>query len=157
MNIKFTAVVALASIALIYSCNEGNVFEQITAIPHETWNYKNIIHYDVNISDTVSVHNIYLDIRNSGDYPYSNIFLFITIDAPNGSAIKDTFEIALADKHGKWYGKGTGNLYNLKVPYKMNIKFPYRGIYQFDIQHAMWNKDLDGITDIGLQVRKIKK
>lgn len=139
------------------SCDQTRIFEQYTKIPGSTWNNKNIVHFNVNVADTVSPYNIYINIRNRSQYQYCNIFMFITTYAPNGEFVRDTFEITLADNKGKWLGKGIGNVWNLQVPYHKNIKFPNRGIYMFDIEQAMWEKDLAHITDIGLRVEKTTK
>ena len=37
----------------------------------------------------------------------------------------------------------------------MNVRFPYRGIYSFDIEQALWDKDLKNISDIGLQIDRL--
>lgn len=138
------------------SCDRMAVYDKNKPVPDYTWNYKDTFLFHVNIADTVHAHNIYINIRNSENYRYSNIYLFITTYAPNGNFLKDTFEITLADKSGKWLGQGAGNIFSLQVPYKKNVRFPYRGIYLFEIQHAMWNKDLHGIADVGIRVEKEK-
>ncbi len=156
MKNKLLIIYALVGIdcLLILSCYRNSVFDHYVKIQNNTWNNKNIIHFDVNIADTVNAHNIYINIRNRSQYPYSNIFLFITTYAPNGEFARDTFEITLADNRGRWLGKGIGNVWSLQVPYLKNIKFPYRGIYMFDIEQAMWEKNLTHITDVGLRVEK---
>jgi gliding motility-associated lipoprotein GldH len=142
---------------LTLSCDRNRVFEQNIRITGYTWNNKNIIHFDVNIADTVNPHNIYINIRNRSQYKYSNIFMFITTHAPNGEFVRDTFEITLADNRGRWLGKGIGNVWSLQVPYLRNIKFPYRGIYMFDIEQAMWDNELAHIADVGLRVERAVK
>jgi gliding motility-associated lipoprotein GldH len=140
----------------ILSCDKNAIYDKSITIPHHVWSYTDTLLYYVNIADTLHSHNIYVNIRNSHNYQYSNVFLFISTFAPNGHSLKDTVEITLADKSGKWIGKGAGNVFSLQVPYKRNIKFPYMGIYLFEIQHAMWNKDLPGIIDVGLRVEKAR-
>jgi len=146
----------IAASILAFSCDKNAVYDKNIAIPRHVWSYKDTLSYYVNIADTVHSHNIYLNIRNSHNYEYSNIFLFVSTYAPNGGFLKDTVEITLADKTGRWYGQGAGNVFSLQVPYKMKIKFPYAGIYLFEIQHAMWNENLQGITDMGLRVEKTR-
>lgn len=144
----------IVGFVIVLSCDKGRVYDKNIAIPHYSWSAGDTLSYHVNIADTLLAHNIYLNIRNSHQYEYSNIFLFISTYAPNGNFIKDTVEITLADKTGKWFGKGAVNVFSLQVPYKSKIKFPYMGIYLFEIQHAMWNVHLKGITDVGLRVEK---
>ncbi len=140
---------------LLFACDRGRVYEQNVKIPSGVWNKENVIHFRVNISDTVGPHNIYINLRNGSKYAYSNIFLFVSVHAPSGVSARDTFEITLADTKGKWLGKGIGNVYSNQVLYLKNIKFPYRGIYVFDIEQAMWNAKLAHIIDAGLRIEKV--
>jgi len=146
---------SLAFLCLFFlTCDKNRVFDQNIKIPGNIWNKENIIQFKVNISDTVSSHNIYINLRNGSKYPYSNIFLFITTHAPNGISVRDTFEITLADNRGDWLGKGIGNAFSNQILYLKNIRFPYRGIYVFDIEQAMWNVKLAHILDVGLRIEK---
>jgi gliding motility-associated lipoprotein GldH len=139
---------------LLLSCDKNRVFEKNVKIPGNTWQKSNIIHFNVNISDTSSSHNVYINLRNRSQYAYSNIFMFITMHAPNGESVRDTFEITLADARGRWLGRGIGNALSNQVPYLQNVKFPYRGVYVFDIEQAMWDKKLENIIDVGLRIEK---
>ncbi len=154
-NILRNLAVLIAFTGLLtVSCDRNRVFEQYVKIPGSIWNSKNIVHFDVNIADTVNPHNIYINIRNRSQYSYSNIFMFITTYAPDGLFARDTFEITLADSRGRWQGEGIGNVWSLQVPWHKNIKFPDRGIYMFDLEQAMWEEDLANITDVGLRVER---
>ncbi|MFO7658102.1 MAG: gliding motility lipoprotein GldH [Bacteroidales bacterium] len=151
-----TIIILITGIVLcLVSCKNRVTFERNVAFKDFSWNFKDTLLFDANIADTTRPHDIYLNIRTSSDYPYSNIFLFITTFAPNGNQLKDTFEIQLADESGRWYGKGAGSIYSLQVPYKRNIKFPFRGIYTFNLQHGMWDQNLEGISDIGIRVETL--
>ncbi len=151
--LNFTVLLTIICLSLI-SCDKNRVFDQNVKIPEGKWDKKNVIKFNVNISDTASSHNIYINLRNGSKYQYSNIFVFITTHAPNGVSVRDTFEITLADVRGKWLGRGVGNAMSNQVLYLRNIRFPYRGIYVFDIEQAMWNAELAQILDVGLRVEK---
>jgi gliding motility-associated lipoprotein GldH len=155
-KIKLLYITCLSALIclLLLSCDKGRVFEKNIKIPGNTLKKENIIHFNVNISDTASSHNIYINLRNRSQYTYSNIFMFITTHAPSGESVRDTFEITLADVRGRWLGKGIGNALSNQVLYLRNIKFPYRGIYVFDIEQAMWDDELDNIVDVGLRIEK---
>jgi gliding motility-associated lipoprotein GldH len=137
---------------LTNACDNKKVFHKFVDIPGNTWNTDYIIHFDVSITDTVHSHNVYLLVRNNANYKYSNLYLFITTTSPMGFSVRDTVELVLADQKGKWVGKGAADIYTSRHPFKMNVRFPYRGIYCFDIQQALWDTDLKNISDIGLQI-----
>jgi gliding motility-associated lipoprotein GldH len=142
----------IAFLLLTTACNKGKVYHRFIEIPRDKWNAKNIIHFDVSITDTLHSHNVYLLVRNNANYKYSNLYLFVTTTSPMGFSVRDTLELVLADQRGKWVGKGTADVYTSKHPFKLNVRFPYRGIYSFDIQQALWDVDLRNISDIGLQI-----
>jgi gliding motility-associated lipoprotein GldH len=137
---------------VISACHNPKEYEEFVTIPGQTWNSKNILHFNVNITDTTTAQNILISVRNSGKYAYSNLYLFVNAHSPNGSVARDTVEIMLADERGKWLGRGAASIFTLYHPYRINIRFPLPGIYTFDIEQAMWTKELKYIHDIGLRI-----
>ena len=154
MTNKLVYFFVLLLIALSTGCDRNRVYEKNLRIPGAEWINTNVPYFNVTINDTSAAHNIYINVRNSGKYRYSNLYLFITTKAPNGNTLKDTMDIILADNRGKWLGKGLGDIYFNQILYKKNIRFPYRGIYTFQIEQAMREDTLHDITDIGLRVEK---
>jgi gliding motility-associated lipoprotein GldH len=143
-------------IAISTGCDRNRVFEKNLRIPDAEWVNTNVPYFNVAINDTSDAQNIYVNIRNSGKYRYSNLYLFVTTKAPNGNILKDTMDIILADNRGKWLGKGLGDIYFNQILYKKNIRFPYRGIYTFQIEQAMRVDTLHNILDVGLRVEKAR-
>jgi gliding motility-associated lipoprotein GldH len=141
---------------LCLSCDRQRVYEQFISIKDKTWDNTEILNFNVDIEDTVSAHNVYISVRNTGQYEYSNLYLFVTAVSPNGSRTTDTTEITLADERGKWLGKGSASIYTLYYPFRKNVRFPARGIYQFHIEQGMWIKDLKHINDIGLRIERAR-
>jgi gliding motility-associated lipoprotein GldH len=141
---------------IMASCGKKTEYEEFVAVP-DTWNNRNLVHFNVNITDTVTPENVYISVRHSGKYEFSNLYLFVTAESPNGSIKRDTTEIILADDHGKWQGKGAASVFTVYYPYKTNIRFPVTGIYTFTIEQAMWIRDLKNVSNIGLMVEKAGK
>ncbi len=138
------------------ACDRNRVFESYEAVPHDGWSKDAGISFNFDIQDTIQAHNLYINIRNKGNYPYSNIWLFLSVDSPDGASIADTLEFALADNAGRWLGSGLGDLFDNQFIYRSNIYFPQRGAYQFNIQHGMRNEMLEGISDVGVRIEKRK-
>lgn len=151
----YKKILFLAYMLSFISCDSSRIYEQNMNIPKNKWEQSNIIIFNVQITDTVSLHNIYINLRNTGEYPMSNIFIFVKTISPLGFFVKDTFEIILADDKGKWNGKGFGNLWSNQVLYKKYVKFPYPGKYTFQYEHAMRIEKLPGIVDVGLKIEQI--
>ncbi len=110
---------------------------------------------------------MYVNLRNTNAYKFSNLFLIVELNYPNGKAVKDTLEYKMAAPNGELLGSGFSDLKENKLwfrGYKDPFKFNEEGDYQVNIQHAMRNngdvdgvENLEGITDIGFRVEKAQK
>ena len=138
----------------IISCDKNRIYEKNKEIKNNNWNISDFKKFDVMIEDTLSLHKFYLNIRNTGDYKYSNIYIFITTSFPDNSIIRDTAQIILADKDGRWLGTGLGNIKDIRILFKKGIRFPQKGIYSFTIEQGMRDQNLEGIADIGIRIEK---
>jgi len=137
---------------LFTACDKQRVYEEFSSIPGQTWSSNKALYFNVNITDTTQVQNVFISVRNTGKYEYSNLYLFVTTHSPQGTILRDTVEIVLADERGKWLGKGAASVFTRYHPYKTNIRFPVPGIYTFNVEQAMWVKELKNISDIGLRI-----
>lgn len=153
---KFFQIIALIAVVfLTQGCDNKRVYEENKEIPDALWNRNHKVYFDVEISDTINPHNIFVNIRNSGEYPYRNLYLFITSKSKN-ITVRDTFECLLADEKGKWFGSGLGDLWDNQIPYKRNIRFPHKGKYTFEYEQAMRTESLPLIVDVGLRIERSK-
>jgi len=150
MLIRLLVIVVL----LTGACNGGVVYEKNDHIPGNEWNRYHIPVFEADITDTVNLHNLFVNLRNTGEYPMSNLFLFISASAPGGAYTRDTLELILAEPSGKWKGRGFGSVWQNRFYYRQNIRFPEKGIYTFKVEQAMRIDDLPGILDIGLRIEK---
>ncbi len=144
-------------VILFSSCDSKRVFEDNTTFPDYTWDVKNKPVFEVNIEDTTVRYNLYVNVRNASHYQYANIYIFVTINFPNGKTRKDTVECVLADANGQWKGDGAGDIWDNQIPWMKNIKFPLAGKYKFEYEHAMRTEQVPFIMDVGLRVEKAEK
>jgi gliding motility-associated lipoprotein GldH len=141
---------------LFVSCDPNRVFEKNIRIPDGIWDRNNQVRFEVIIEDTITPHNLYINVRNTGMYPVSNLYLFITTTAPSGHTIKDTVQVILADERGKWLGKGLGDIWDNQRLYKEQVRFAQKGKYIFEYEQAMRIEKLPFILDVGLRVEKAR-
>lgn len=151
-NLLATLILAI----LFASCGKDAMYSRYVDMPDEQWNRDSVLRFDVNVDDSTSVYDISFCNRITGQYQYSNMFLFITIVAPDKSHQTDTLECILADNKGKWLGKGFGNIWSNNIVYKQNVIFPQKGNYSFYIEQAMRIENLPHVLDAGLKIEKTK-
>ncbi len=136
------------------SCNLNSIYNENVSLKDTKWDKDALVSFNVIISDSLANYDFYLNLRNTTDYRYSNLYLFLMTRFPNGNISRDTIEIVLADNKGRWLGKGWSNLKENNILLKKGLRFPLSGNYVFFMQQAMRVDTLEGIHDIGLQISK---
>lgn len=147
----------LAFMALLFhvrSCDSGMVYDQYMRTENGKWGWQDAMEFNVDISDTVSMHNIYLQVRHTVDYPLSNLYMFVHVKSPSGQHLKDTVNLVLAAPDGKWTGKGNGNIRELMLLYRKQSKFRIPGTYVFTLEQAMREPELP-VSDLGLRIERV--
>jgi gliding motility-associated lipoprotein GldH len=141
---------------ILSGCDPNRHFEENKSIPGGVWNRDDRIVFMVNVTDTAAAYDLFLNIRNSGDYPYSNLYLFIHTRWPDGRTAHDTVECQLASYEGKWLGSGIGSVKFNRFLFQKGVVFRLPGTYLFEMEQAMRETGLKGIRDIGLRIGKRK-
>jgi gliding motility-associated lipoprotein GldH len=139
------------------ACTSTDVYFQYQSVTPNGWSKDSIYSFNIPISDTTVLYNVYVNIRNRGEYPYQNLWLFLSKTTPDKIQSKDSIECYLADQRGKWLGSGIGSIMEMPVLYQQNVQFKKKGTYTFKIVHGMRDSILIGINDIGMRVEKTGK
>jgi gliding motility-associated lipoprotein GldH len=152
---KYFVIVIFLLFAMM-SCKHGVIYEDEHTIPNASWHQDSTIDCKITITDTLTPVNVLYEITNNNDYPFSNLYLFTWVKFPNGKLIQDTLEMVLASSSGKWIGKGWFGSHKTTFPFRMNIRFPYIGMYHFKVTQAMRcpGKMLNGVTSFGLKIKR---
>jgi gliding motility-associated lipoprotein GldH len=154
-NIRFSLFFVFISF-FVTGCSSNMMYEENTKLPENRWEQKNVITFSPEITDTITPFNLYINVRNAGGYQFSNLFVFFTTQTPSGKAERDTIELTLADPSGKWLGDGLGDIWDNKLLFKRNFRFPEKGTYTFMLEQAMRIDPLPQIMDVGIGIEKVK-
>ena len=154
IKIGFRLVVAIVLLVL-FACDKNRVFETYKPVTGKGWHKDSVMTFTIPVKDTLSNHNLYINIRNDINYKYSNLWLFVALEQPGGVIAKDTFELVLADPAGKWLGEGIAGIKTSMLVYKRNVFFPVTGEYKFTIRQGMRETVLPHLTDVGVRVEKV--
>jgi len=128
------------------------------------WNKDQILEFKIPPLDSLGNYNVFLNVRNSNEYKFNNLFLIVSMDFPHGKTVIDTLEYRLAKPDGTWLGTGLGSIKENKFWYKENVSFKEDGIYKLKIAQAVRNNGevegvtgLVGITDFGFSIEEANK
>jgi len=157
MKKKLALILVLGSLVFsgLSGCTDPNaVFDQNIEVANHNWSYANRVKFNVNIQDETVPYNLFLNLRVSGSYRYSNIFILFYQTSPGKKTAGTRYEYKLANADGEWLGSGSGNIYSYQVPLRTNYKFPAKGVYHFEIEQNMRDNPLHDVIDAGLRVAK---
>lgn len=160
-HIKSKGLFVLLLLISCISCDQHRVFDAYASVGISGWEKDNLVNFQFEISDTLTRNDLYIQIRNTNEYEYSNLFLITELQYPNGFHVIDTLEYEMTDRYGKWLGKGFTDMKESTLFFKENFQFPVAGAYEINIQQAMRKRDhiegiqqVKGISDVGFRVEK---
>lgn len=154
VKISFLFVVLLATV--LASCQDQSlIVDTNIELDKHNWSYTEKVRIPLSIESADIPFNLYLNLRHTSDYKYSNIFLLIHITGPDGKKITERREFKLAQPDGEWLGSGSGNLYSYQILFKEDYKFPLKGKYMIELEQNMRDNPLDHITDAGIRVERV--
>ena len=103
--------------------------------------------------------NVFIRLQNDNSYPYSNIFLLVSLVGGDEVLIQDTLEYAMAAPDGTWLGKGFTELKESKLWWKEGVVFPEKRPLKIKVAQAVRNNGsaegvfkLEGILSIGISI-----
>ena len=137
------------------SCQNNKTQYKYYVFKDKKWNSDSIVSFNFDNIDTTASYDIYLKIRHSVDYKFQNLFLFSNINNE-----KDTIEIFLSQKNGKWNGKGFGDIKEIDVLISKEATFENFDEANYSFEQAMRYNDLekiielDGLFAIGLAIKR---
>jgi len=139
-------------VTMLHACNYNSLYDENIAVNENGWYKDDLAKFEVTVTDTLQLYDFYIHVRNTVDYRYSNLYIFMETRFPNNNMSRDTLEFILADFEGKWLGKGWGPVKENTALISADMRFPLAGIYEFKIQQAMRQDTLKGIKNIGIRI-----
>ncbi len=153
---KYIATLLFCTSFLLQSCTDENiVYDQNITLPEKGWHYKNKATFDIHLTDSVTYHNFFINLRITADYEYSNMYILLYLKTPTGDSTARRIDLnPLAASDGKWLGKGSGSVINYRIPIFQKFVPKPTGIYHFEIEQNMRTNTLKEVLNIGMAVVK---
>lgn len=151
-------IIGLMLIAAVLSgCTGRPMFTDMKTLPDHVWRLDDPAIFEVEVNDTVSTFDFYLNIRIGEEYGFANMYLFIDTEFPDGRGVRDTVECILADRSGRWLGNGSGSIRDNRILFKPRVRFPQMGTYTFELEQGMRTIALEEVHDIGIGIHASKR
>ena len=154
----------LFAVAIILgSCDDTRIFDDYKTVG-ASWHKDSIVSFSFDQKNNNVPYNLFINLRSNNNYKYSNLFLIVSLEHPNGFTKVDTLQYQMAAPDGTLLGDGFSDIKESKLYYKEKFKFPKVGKYKINIQQAVrktgkiaGEKTLDGITEVGFRIENLEK
>jgi len=148
-------LLGLFSLLLFSSCGEKPFFDETYDFKSRTWDITDTAYFEFEITDTVKPYDLFLTLRTSTDFTYSNLWVHILSTAPDFSISKAAQVIHLAAPDGAWLGRVSGTTVESRLKYA-TTSFPLKGKYKIGIVQAIQEDQVNEVLDIGLRIEQQK-
>ncbi|MFV5694115.1 gliding motility lipoprotein GldH [Flavobacterium sp. LB3P122] len=157
MRLK-NSILLLLVVILFFSCDKKRVFDEYKSVG-SAWHKDSIVTFDLPELDSTKQYNLFINLRDNNNYQFSNLFLIVALEKPNGYTKVDTLEYQMADQDGALLGNGFTDIKESKLYFKENAMF--KGKYKVHIKQVVRETGkipgvtaLDGITEVGFRIEK---
>lgn len=154
-----TALLLLVVCMAVVSCRQLDVYEKNVSIPAYQWKQNFVPGFDFEISDTSSQYNIFIVLRHTDAYRYSNIWLNIAGLLQNKDTLVHLPHVELQlGKDGKgWEGTGMDDIWEVRKPITRGpVQFKKAGLYHFTVAQMMREDPLLNVMSVGVRVERVR-
>lgn len=135
-----------AAAILCRSCSIPTEYADFVTISHDGWAYGDTLTF---VGDTVTDNmQVCISVRHTANYVYGNLWLEVSGYDTRDSLVIDTVNIRLADKFGRWFGRGSGVSFvktdTLPEPYRIAADKPVK------VRHIMRLDTVLNIEQVGV-------
>ena len=146
-------------VGLFASCDNNRIYETNYDFEDQTWKVKETPEFEFRIDDARKKYNLYINVRNSLDYPYSRIFISYHLQDSTGHELqtKLCMQDLFNQKTGIPFGSsGIGDLYDHQFPILNNFEFNMLGSYKIKLEQFTRQDTLKGVLAVGLRVESVE-
>lgn len=143
---------------VLAACDPHRVFEKNQEFESRSWKINEPVTFDFAIDDTTQRYNVFLNVRNSLDYPYSRLFVNYELQAPTQASLDKRLitEYLFEPKTGKPFGtSGLGDAYDHRFPLLQRYTFHKTGTYHVKVEQFMRLDTLQGMLAVGVRVETL--
>ncbi|WP_019947582.1 gliding motility lipoprotein GldH [Hymenobacter aerophilus] len=154
-------LLALAAGLLLTACDPAEVYEKNIDLASPAgdpyvWAVQNKPTFEFEITDPAPRYDVYLNIRNTADYSYYNLYTRVTLTGPDGKVLSRKLHgMNLLDpKTGEPLGNGSGDIFDHRILALPNQEFSQTGTYRVQLEQYMRQDQLPGIMAVGVRVAR---
>jgi gliding motility-associated lipoprotein GldH len=135
------------------------VYETNHDFSDRSWRVNDAPEFEFRIDDPGKRYNLYYNVRNSLDYPYSRIFITYHLQDSVGNELQSKLstQYLFDEKTGAPFGSsGLGDIYDHRFLLLDHYEFKLPGRYKLKLEQFNRQDTLKGVLAIGARVETIQ-
>lgn len=144
----------ILTVCIATSCTDRTIYYSYISTPTEGWDVDDTLVYHIFLKEPQLLIYLETEVRSSNTYPYRDLWLELSHtlkDSTNWQV--DTLQFTLADEEGTRKDQSWSCFYQ-KSKSLAPIFIKGTGNYVVKVKHIMRDKQLQGIHDIGIHIKK---
>lgn len=147
-------LILLVGLLGLAGCRSDVVLDEFKSLPDSGWKQGKKVAFDFEITDTTRYTSFFINLRITGDYPFSNLYVVSHITAPDKTVQSKRSHWVLAKDDGKWLGSGMGDILSYQLPLSENLALKKPGKYRIELEQYMRLETLPEVKDVGIFIQK---
>lgn len=138
----------------VSGCRNDVLLDEFKSIPASGWKQGKRISFEFEVTDTTRYTVFFINLRITGDYPFSNLYVVSHLITPDKSTQSKRAHLVLAQEDGKWLGSGMGDIISYQLPIIENAILKKSGKYRIELEQYMRMETLPEVKDVGVMIKK---
>lgn len=148
-------VALLPACATLWACSTSTIYDTFVHTPLSGWEKNDTLSFSIPPVAESGEYEESIGLRMTGEYPFTSISLITDqMILPDGKTIADTIKCHITDERGNFLGGGVSVFqYSFQL---RDISLQRGDSIHITIRHNMKREILPGVSDIGIQINKLK-
>ena len=149
---KVLPLLWVGCLTVFLGCQNHVIFEDSHTIQNQTWTYANRIAFPFEITDTLKVYSLFLDITHDANFRFQNLYTNIYTSFPSGEQLKELASLELTTKGTIWLGDCNNKYCKLSIPIQDAAYFSEVGKYTVTLEQYMRQDSLKGVHEFSFRI-----
>lgn len=150
---QFKNFTLITLLLVSFACTEDRFYEDNYDFNNRIWTIDEVANFSVEVDSTGIPYQLFINIRNTIDYPYRNMYVQYTLLDSTDIVEQKLINLKLFEsKSGKPLGKSQSGIFSHQILLNDSVYFPTKGNYRLQFKQYMRRDSLPGMVSTGVKL-----
>ena len=152
-RILFFAVLSM----LFSGCDSNKPISQMYNFKNATWERFKLLNFELAVKTTRHTYDLSLEVRYNENFHEKTLPVNVVMTTPDGEQRIKEYTFFLKDKDGNFQGTKNGEIFQMMIPIRNDVRFYKTGVCKFEIENLNPKYFTPGIIEMGVVMERAKK